>query len=343
MKFVKFSGIELADKEWHHGGEGRAGHILLDVMQKTGHTPIIVGGGTDRKRDYFGITCYPWDNTQEWDFQADYLVLEHVDPYGYSPPLPEELMERCSNNILLFFWGLAHDWSKVDPRVKGVILYTEEENKALVDSCPVPVYRWHPYSPYQNFPYKGYIGNVLAWLGGNLMDYRLEYIDQFFSLWEEFVLTTNSTWYMDICRMDWLIKQGLLHELNEKIDQRILRTPRTRYLPAYRYNDWLRYVSESSVFFAPNYTRTSQGIVEPALIGVPSILSPHWAVPDDYVWTCHSLEEGFSHLRDIYRLSREHWGSDVYRVRDKLRDQLRPWYSLERSTTEWQEICELLH
>jgi hypothetical protein len=261
---------------------------LVSLFQRTSTPLTVLDVGAGDPYTEGSVSVYPANRPETWDFECDALIIEQhtCDIYEGVRGFPQ-LLDRCGEKLVGLAWAFNDDQiANVDPRIKAFIFYARYPFETVLPD--VPVLEWLPFNPdIHTWDREKTRGNVLLWSGSNnIIGDEIEswQLRQVFQAWEN-VYKTLDGWYMDVNRCDQLIAGDTDVQNVWRAREILCDTPRVRFLPMYRYDEWLRYCATSSLFLVRDYIPSSMGPHECAFMGVPSMLPKTAIVPDDYAFT----------------------------------------------------------
>ena len=323
----------LTDSMFLHGGtgEGRARAILFRAMMLAGDQPIITGTGIPAASVVEGAEVYNIGDLDRYKIRADLLLIERPN-LSLERMYFDDLVSRCSIGAALFHYSW-NDPLVDDPRILLSIGYTEG---GPPEEWRIPHYRWHPFMlPMYDWTPRDRI-SVLHW--GN---YEREYdrgLGSVIDAWKQ-IASDYPGVSLDIIRQEKL-REALAAGLPLARVQEDLKTcPGLRLTASMAYDVWLYQTSRSRAFLSTGYTTTSQGLLEPLSMGVPSILSSHTMLPVDYPYMTNQIvrremaDQIAIHLREILD-DPETASAKVAPYRDTIRAE----FDVDRSVDEWITI-----
>jgi hypothetical protein len=345
MRFAVLSAINRSEMNHPHGGEARAFSCLFKCLKAVGADVVVLGigtgtGGTTEQ----GYPIYSADHPEEWDFEADFLLSEfcYIE-HSIRREVADAMVTHCNNSLVAFRWILHEPSEHYEPRTKAIVSYTKQEDFDEIKSLlHVPVREWVPFvEEHGEWDRNNTLSNLTVWAGSSnaIAEARQYMVDHALQAWRQ-AARYCPDWYLDLTRYDHVMTGHPEVRQQDEARARIHETPRVRALPTYSYHPWMTYARRSSAFLCRRYTYTGQGQIEPAYMGVPSILQPHFAVPSDYPYRLDefdTVEKTAGMIRTFYEHSKRK-DPVVQAAVDDLRSHLRHLYSYERSCETLAEI-----
>ena len=285
-------------------GEHSAMRILTDSLREVGDEVFYICPDVEEVTELRGVTLYPMDKIENFELSSDFIITrgsvnEHQSliENWYKEKYDDIL--KISNRVLLFLWAAdSYCYKNRDKNVEGIFVYeySSPEFPHSGETIPdIPFWRWHPWiddsrnwnpeKTNNNILYRPIFSNDHIRTSHALLD-----------AWKDGLSNRCKEWTIDIIYGNYIIYNDNIRSWFPSVDD----VSKVRILSTMNREDYLDYAVNSSLYLCPWYNAAGKGVIEPAFMGVPSILCEHSSLPDGTAFTTERKDNNYQYFYDLY-------------------------------------------